>query len=456
MTDSISYGLPDGFPILWRDTADPAEFQAARDRVWNAKRTSRSPRAIVKPKTVDDIVASVKLAERLGIRVSIRSGGHSWALWSVREDAVLIDLVDFKHLEYEETTRIVHASPSTTSIELALFLESKKRFTPSGHCSGVGLGGFSYGYTCEYLVGLDVVTADGEVKYCDEFENSDLFWAARGAGPGFPAIVTRFFFKTRPLAKVYKRNAYIWPIDKYEVVMRWLVSLTPTLSDDIEVGVTTLVPRGRDERIIIVNSTVFAESEADALSKLQPLIKTHPSGTVMAEDCVDTSFAQEYKEAEKAVWVEGFRYIADTVWLNQSADIVEVCKKAFAELPSKDGVAFWEPMNPVSRRPLQDMALSLQTDYYIALYAIYEHAEDDERNGNWMQEHMAELEVHSVGTYFGDHDIAARPTKYWSNEAGERLMAIRKTRDPKGRICGYLDAADESGVGGLANELKRL
>lgn len=41
---------------------------------------------------------------------------------------------------------------------------------------------------CEYLIGLDVVTANGEVKHCDGFENSDLFWAARGCGPGESAL----------------------------------------------------------------------------------------------------------------------------------------------------------------------------------------------------------------------------------------------------------------------------
>ena len=39
---------------------------------------------------------------------------------------------------------------------------------------------------------MEAVTAAGEVVRCDEDENSDLFWAARGAGPGFFAIVTGF------------------------------------------------------------------------------------------------------------------------------------------------------------------------------------------------------------------------------------------------------------------------
>lgn len=29
-----------------------------------------------------------------------------------------------------------------------------------------------------------MITADGELRHCDQEQNADLFWAARGAGPG--------------------------------------------------------------------------------------------------------------------------------------------------------------------------------------------------------------------------------------------------------------------------------
>ena len=45
---------------------------------------------------------------------------------------------------------------------------------------------------------VDVVTADGELVRADATQNSDLFWAARGAGPGFPGVVTRFHLRTYP------------------------------------------------------------------------------------------------------------------------------------------------------------------------------------------------------------------------------------------------------------------
>ncbi|MER6546723.1 hypothetical protein [Streptomyces sp. NPDC001250] len=45
---------------------------------------------------------------------------------------------------------------------------------------------------------MDVVTAAGELVRCSETENADLFWAARGSGPGFFGVVTEFRLRTRP------------------------------------------------------------------------------------------------------------------------------------------------------------------------------------------------------------------------------------------------------------------
>jgi hypothetical protein len=36
-------------------------------------------------------------------------------------------------------------------------------------------------------------------------------------------------------------------------------------------------------------------------------------------------------------------------------------------------------------------------------------------------------------------------------EQGRRLMEVRRKWDPEGRVCGYLDEGDRSGVEGLEN-----
>jgi hypothetical protein len=108
-------------------------------------------------------------------------------------------------------------------------------------------------------------------------------------------------------------------------------------------------------------------------------------------------------------------------------------------------------MNPCSQRKLPDMALSMQSDHYFALYTVWQEEKDDPRCLEWVRNVMTRVEKHSVGAYLGDSDFQTRKTKYWANKNAMRLMEIRRKWDPEGRICGYLDQGDKSGTKGLDN-----
>jgi FAD/FMN-containing dehydrogenase len=58
-----------------------------------------------------------------------------------------------------------------------------------------------HGATCDNVISLDVVTADGEMLTASQEQNSDLFWAMRGAGANF-GIVTSFRYRLHPLDEV--------------------------------------------------------------------------------------------------------------------------------------------------------------------------------------------------------------------------------------------------------------
>ena len=111
--------------------------------VFNQRLTSRMPAAILLPASEDDVVAGVELAARMGWRVSVRAGGHSWASWGVRDGALLIDLSSMKDMELDPATNIVWASPAVAgATELDPYLADRGRFFPVGHCESVGIGGF--------------------------------------------------------------------------------------------------------------------------------------------------------------------------------------------------------------------------------------------------------------------------------------------------------------------------
>jgi FAD/FMN-containing dehydrogenase len=146
--------LPPSFPIIWKDSI--AYERARVGRVFNYRRPSRYPRAVVEATTESHIVEAVRLANQLGCRVSVRSGGHSWAAWSVRDDAILIDLGKFFHFHLDNETGILQASPSMTGRMVNRLLDPHGRMFPGGHCPDVALGGFllqgGMGWNCKVRI----------------------------------------------------------------------------------------------------------------------------------------------------------------------------------------------------------------------------------------------------------------------------------------------------------------
>jgi len=61
--------------------------------------------------------------------------------------------------------------------------------------------------TADNLVEAEVVTADGQIKTISHKLDADIFWALRGGGAGFGAIVTNFTFLLHPIA-----TAFVGPI----------------------------------------------------------------------------------------------------------------------------------------------------------------------------------------------------------------------------------------------------
>lgn len=138
--------------------------------------------------------------------------------------------------------------------------------------------------------------------------------------------------------------------------------------------------------------------------------------------------------------------------MSNDADVTTVLEKAFTTLPHRKSFALWFSMAPGSRRAMPDMALSMQSDHYFALYTVWENESDDERCRNWVRDVMKDVAPSSEGAYLGDSDFQQRRTKFWTDEKAERLMVLRKKWDPKGVVCGYLDAGDRSGTEGLDNK----
>jgi FAD/FMN-containing dehydrogenase len=440
--------------------AGPGFEEAAAGRVFNQRRPSRRPAAVLRAADVADVAAGVRLAAAEGLRVAVRAGGHSWAAWSLREDTLLIDLAAFTAMDYDERTGIVTAGPAVRGgLDLDPFLAARGRFFAGGHCPTVGLGGFllqggmgwncrGWGWAAESVDAIQVVTADGEVAWCDDTVNADLFWAARGSGPGFFGVVTAFRLRTRERYRALTQTTYVYPPSVAAEVLDWLYTARHDVPPSVElvaVGITPPLPPeiGHSGPVLVVDGVSFDGGPAS----LRALDTCPVAGAALVRKAAEPVTIAELRAEQLRANPEGHRYTVDNAYLTGPRDaLVAAMTPAFTDLPTPKSFSLWFdlahlPARPVDETGLPDMALSVQGDLYFATYVVGESPAQDSLCRSWVSGTMSRLAPFSAGCYLGDSDFTVRPDRFMSDAAWDRLARVRADRDPGGLFPGY-DCAD--------------
>jgi hypothetical protein len=431
-------------------------------RVFNTRRPERYPAAVLVAKSENDVIEGVRLARKRGWKVAIRAGGHSFPAWSLRDDALVIDLGGFKETTFGASTNVVSVTPSVSAAELNAYLSGYGRFFTTADCPSVGLGGFllqggigmgfrGWGYAAEQVVAIDVVTADGQLVRADERKNSDLLWAARGAGPGFCGAITRFHLKTRPVPKGLAATTHIYPLARYPEIVEWVWKIHPSLSRDVALVAVSVIPpfpvNGADQDFMfVVAGVAFSELREKSLNMLAPFAESPLlSEALVVQHAQPTTIAERFEFAA-AIHPPSRRYLVDSAWVDgPQRDIIAAAKQLVTERPSGTrGHAFFDFSLP--RRDAPDMAMSLRTDVMLGSYLIYEGEQNDEPFRKWHLDAMKRLEPFTVGQYWGDSDQTRREVKTLTDDAWTRLQQIRGERDPHSLFVDYL-----AGPGGFRN-----
>ncbi len=435
-------------------------YESARvDPVFNGRKPDRYPVAILEAASDADVVTGVRLARDNGWKVSVRAGGHSWAAWSVRDDALLIDLARMRTIElgdrFDEYSVAIACPAVQGGQELTPFLDAHDLQFTGGHCSTVGLGGFvlqggqgwnsrAWGWGCENLLAIDVVTADGELIHASETENADLLWAARGSGPGFFGVVTRMHLKVRPKPRAMAHTTFLFPVECFDDVMTWAMELLPTLDRRVEpviAGTAAPFPDGTPAPgpYMVMHTTCMADSLDECRILLAPL-DTCPvlDKAWVADVCVPTSIAEEgpFMDEQNP---RGLRYHTDCTWTDASAsELVARLRDMYSTLPTERSFCIWYGWAP--SEPLRDMAFSMEGNVYIAVYAMNEDPSDDDRVREWVTDRMSDLAPIGKGLYLGDSDFTRRSAKFMTDENYARLEVLRDKWDPSRVFVGYLAA----------------
>src|SRR6476620_1713331 len=301
---------------------------ARRATVWNGLLPDRFPDVIVQAHDTDDVVAAIRYARANGHKVGVRACGHSWAASHLRDGGMLLDVSRLDHGTVEPDRMIADVGPGKVASVFAAELDAQGLFFPAGHCEGICLGGYllqgGYGWNspmlgpaCESVLGLEVVTADGEQIYCDPENHPDMYWAARGSGPGFFGVVTSFKLRVHPRPAVWGTCLYMYPIEVADEVFTWGRSIVSEIDDRVELQILTsrgAPETGPDEPTITIASPVFADSEEEATKALAALGSCPViDRATVALPFMPTTLANWYT-AVMTKYPEGHRYSVDNMF----------------------------------------------------------------------------------------------------------------------------------------------
>ena len=136
-----------------------------------------------------------------------------------------------------------------------------------------------------------------------------------------------------------------------------------------------------------------------------------------------------------AGYPDGHRYATDNMWTHAPVkELLPGLRRIAETLPPAPSHMLWMNWGPGSSpapaRP--EMAYSMEDDTYIACYAVWQDAADDDARVAWATERMREMEHAASGIQLADENLGRRPARFASDANMARLDALRAAWDPDG------------------------
>jgi FAD/FMN-containing dehydrogenase len=191
----------------------------------------RRPALFARALDTEDVVTAVRYAREAELPVAVRGGGHSVAGHCIGEGALVVDLRMMRFADVVADARTATCGGGALWEDLDAPSQRHGLATPGGTFGDTGIGGLtlgggmghlspSYGLTLDNLLSATVVTADGTVVTASEEENPELFWALRGGGGNFGAVVD-FTFRLYPVGLLLGGALNFQLDDVEEVLTVW-------------------------------------------------------------------------------------------------------------------------------------------------------------------------------------------------------------------------------------------
>ena len=413
-----------------------------RRKVWNGM-IDKHPGLIARCRGAADVVQAVQFAREFDLLVAVRGGGHSISGKATCDGGIMIDLSPMRWCRVDPEARTARLGGGSLLGDLDHETQQFGLATTAGTVSHTGAAGLtlggghgrlarSFGLTCDNVLSVDVVTADGEFIHASADENPDLYWGVRGGGGNF-GVVTAFEYQLHPVGPVIYGGALSYPFKDAREIFNIFADFTADAPREMAADVIALSPAGMDGFVVLSFCYIGDFDEGDRL--LAPIRNaTKPWADhvgPIAYNTLQTQADPQTRGGQLYYNKSGLMRDLDPEFLNIIADrmeeasgrgdpdvtsnvIVQHLGGAVGDVP-QDGTAY----------------VHRDANFDSVILSAWNKPQDSERNITWLKDAFADMEPYTIG-YYSNHIVESDQPKFEKvfRTNHDRMVQVKNKYDP--------------------------
>ena len=416
-------------------------------RVWNGS-IDRRPALIARCAGVADVIAAVKFARSAGLPVAVRGGGHSFPGLSVADDAILIDLGPMKGIRVDPEARTARVQAGVLWGELDHESQAFGLATTGGIVTHTGVAGLTLGggigwlhrklgLSIDQLLGVDLVTADGELVTANESENADLFWGVRGGGGNF-GIVTEFEFRLHPVGPTVVAGPVFWPISESPKVLRFYREWIAECPDELMTLVMhrkapplPFVPAEMHGKLVVGVACCYSGDVEEGEKVVRPL---KALGSPVVDACMPKPYVAHQAMLDPAFPHHWWYYARACDVAELTDDVIDITVEHSMQIQSPvTSFPIWQLGGAVSRIDDEETAFNgRHAGHTFNILGVTKTEEGFDEERDWAKRFWSALEPHHTSVYvnFLMEEGEERIREAYGAEKYDRLKALKRKYDP--------------------------
>jgi FAD/FMN-containing dehydrogenase len=366
------------------------------------------------------------------------------------DDGLVIDMSPMHAIQVDPETRTVRAGAGARWAEVDQATQPFGLATPGGEVSETGIAGLTlgggvgylrrkYGLSCDNLLSVEMVTADGQLIDASEFENSDLFWALRGGGGNF-GIVTTFEYRLHPVGPEVTTLNPIYPISEARRALAAWREFTATAPEEATTAFAIWglpshpdIPENLHGTHVCFYDGMHIGSPDVADAVFRPLRN-------MEGKLLDLSDRISYVEAQRSFdefFPDNSLYYWKALFLNELTDsAMEKIVSRAENRPSQSILVIIRHLGgAIDRVGGNETAYRHRgARFMLSIDGAWKNQEESERNIAWIRNFWKEMQPHSNGgVYLNFSGFGEGEHHLWQASHGanyERLAKVKQIYDP--------------------------